>query len=90
MAAKSPRGYVTGDLEEGPKLVAAFEKANADSAILFADKKLRGARVRSSARLAGVYNVVHGRSACGCGGKTSTWTACVLEMPGSWRPITRP
>lgn len=39
------RMAVTGDLEEGPKLVAAFEKANADSAILFADKKIaRGAR----------------------------------------------
>ncbi len=36
---------VNGDLEEGPKLASAFEKANADSAILFADRRIaRGTR----------------------------------------------
>ncbi|MBL8514543.1 MAG: penicillin-binding protein activator [Betaproteobacteria bacterium] len=36
---------LTGALEEGAKLATAFEKANADSAIVFADKKIaRGAR----------------------------------------------
>ncbi len=39
------RLVVTGELDEGPKLVTAFEKANADCAILLSDRKIaRGAR----------------------------------------------